>query len=327
MKKAVFVGILSAAAVCLLAFFVNKESQTDSSSPNTAVEKQSAPQKQAAVQKEETEEEKQPEEPLLPKEIIKHAEMYSSISNNQLPLSGIKLLAELPEDVREEIEDIIDSSKNIYMLKKFDNKLLLLVENPSDSRHNIDLKEISLESEAVKNTPFSLHIAGDETENDIWEYEDNDDTKRPVKHIKHDGENNIEYTEFWNYSADEPVKYEMRDSENRVVSIKKETIDNETSLREEHILYNIDGSTKQSVSISYSGPEITRFTYYNSEKPEEGISIFSDYGADGNKIKETVYTPDFKPVNTYEPIYKDGVRSGIRVLDSQNREIEKILAK
>ena len=330
MKKSVFVWVLSAAAVavCAMAFVMNKDAEPENTSANVPVENNSKLDKTSVSisPKEETKEEA-PAEPEVPKEIIKKGEMYSSLSNNQLPLSGIVLLNDLDEDIQEEIGDVLDSSKNIFMLKKLDNKLLMLVENPSDSRHNIDLQEFTLNSESVKNLPFTTHIAGDETERDIWEYEDNDDMKRPVKHIKHDEENNVEYTEIWNYSPEEPVKYEMRDREDKVVSIKKETIDNETSLREEHIFYNKDGSTKQSVSISYSGPEITRFTYYNSEKPEEGISIFNDYGADGNKIKETVYTPDFKPVNTYEPIYKDGVRSGIRVLDSQNREIEKILAK
>ena len=330
MKKSVFVWVLSAAAVavCAMAFVMNKDAEPENTSANVPVENNSKLDKTSVSipPKEETKEEA-PAEPEVPKEIIKKGEMYSSLSNNQLPLSGIVLLNDLDEDIQEEIGDVLDSSKNIFMLKKLDNKLLMLVENPSDSRHNIDLQEFTLNSESVKNLPFTTHIAGDETERDIWEYEDNDDMKRPVKHIKHDEENNVEYTEIWNYSPEEPVKYEMRDREDKVVSIKKETIDNETSLREEHIFYNKDGSTKQSVAISFNGPEITRFTYYNSEKPEDGIIIYSEFGPDGNKTKETVYTPDFKVINIYEPVYKDGVRVGIRILDNQNREVEKILSK
>ena len=330
MKKKVFVWVLSAAAVavCAMAFVMNKDAESENTSANVPVESNTKLNKTSvSVPPKEETKEVAPAEPETPKEIIKKGEMYSSLSNNQLPLSGIVLLNDLDEDIQEEIGDVLDSSKNIFMLKKLDNKLLMLVENPSDSRHNIDLQEFMLNSESVKNLPFTTHIAGDETERDIWEYEDNDDMKRPVKHIKHDEENNVEYTEIWNYSPEETVKYEMRDGEDRVVSIKKETIDNETSLREEHIFYNKDGSIKQSVAISFNGPEITRFTYYNSEKPEDGIIIYSEFGPDGNKTKETVYTPDFKVINIYEPVYKDGVRVGIRVLDNQNREVEKILSK
>ncbi len=330
MKKSVFVGILYAAVVaaCCVGFVINKNTNSSPSPSSIAVQDNPPVQKVSNVspKKPEVKEDIQAE-PVLPKEVIKYGDMYSSLSNNQLPLSGISVLVDLPEEAREEVENVIESSKNIFMLKRIDKEILLLVENPSDSRHNLDLKEISLKNVVVKNLPFSSHIAGDETERDIWEYEDNDDTKRPVKHIKYDDESNIEYTEFWNYSSDEPVKYEIRDGEDRVISIKKETIDNETSLREEHIFYNKDGSTNRSVSITYSGPDIIRFTYYNSENPNEGISIFSNYGEDGSKIKETVYTPDFKVVNVYEAMYKDGVRTGIKVFDKENREVEKILSK
>ena len=330
MKKTVFVGILSATvlAVCCMALLINKETEQESSQPKPIKTEAEAPKKpQETLQAKDIKEESEKEEYKPPVEIINKGNLYPNVSNNQLPLSAIIELSKLPDDVQEDVDEIIEASRNIFMLKKIGDKVIIIVENPSDSRHNIDLKEISLNSESEKNIPFGSHIAGDETEQDIWEYEDDDDTKRPIKHIKFNGEKNIEYTETWNYTENEPIKYEMRDGDDRVISIKKETIDNETSLRVEHILYNSDGNTKVSVSITYNGPDITRFTYYNSEKPDEGICIFSNFGEDGCKTKETLYTPDFKLINSFVPIYQDGSRTGIKVMDNNENKVEELLAK
>ncbi len=334
MKKISIVGILSAAilAICFAVFWVEKEAEQEVStgkssetSTETSANITNTPSIQTPAQVEELNNVNTAEN-TLPK-ITKKVNLYQGLSNNQLPLSAIAELAILPEDIQENVNELIESQKNIYLLKKNGDKILLIIENPSDSRHNIDLAEISLASENIKNIPFGSHIAGDETERDIWEYEDDDDTKRPVKHIKHDLNNDIEYTEYWNYEENNPIKYEMRDNEDKIVSIKKQIIDNETSLREEHILYNSNGSIKTSVSISYTGPNITRFTYYNSEHPEENMTLQNEFSEEGNKVKETLYTSDFKPIREYKASYREGIRTELNVFDSKGLELEKFLAK
>ncbi len=330
MKRSVFVGtiifVIIAISIVIILFPKKTKPEISKQSSLKIVEENS--QKQVvSIQEAPKNVKAEVNMPVIPKEIIRKADMYSSLPNNQLPLSGVAELADLPEDVRENVDDIIGAARNIYMIKKLDNKVLMLVENPSDSRHNIDLKFISLDNEAETDIPFSSYIAGDESEDDIWEYEDMDEAKRPVKHIKYSPDKTIEYTEIWNYSSEQPIKYEMRDGDNKVVSIRKEIIDNETNLREEHISYNQDGSTKASVSIGYSGPEISRFIYFNSTNPAESITIISEFGENGDKTKESVYSSDFKLINTYEPVYNDGIRSGIRILDDKGQEVEKILSK
>ena len=330
MKRTVFVGtiifVIIAISIVIILFPKKTKPEISKQSSLKIVEENSKKQV-VSIQEAPKNVKEEVNIPVIPKEIIRKADMYSSLPNNQLPLSGIADLADLPEDVGENVDDIIGAARNIYMIKKLDNKVLMLVENPSDSRHNIDLKFISLDNEAETDIPFSSYVAGDESEDDIWEYEDMDETKRPVKHIKYSPDKTIEYTEIWNYSSEQPIKYEMRDGDNKVVSIRKEIIDNETNLREEHISYNQDGSTKASVSIGYSGPEISRFIYFNSTNPAESITIISEFGENGDKTKESVYSSDFKLINTYEPVYNDGIRSGIRILDGKGQEVEKILSK
>ena len=79
----------------------------------------------------------------------------------------------------------------------------------------------------------------------------------------------------------------MKDGNNKPISIKKENLDNENSLRVEHLIYDKDGNTKVNVSASFEGADIKRFTYYNADKPDESASVFSEY-LDGMKVKETV---------------------------------------
>jgi len=128
----------------------------------------------------------------------------------------------------------------------------------------------------------------------------------------------------WNYDSENPVKYEMKDSEGRVISMRNETLTNGTDLRIEHLVYDKNGNTKINVSTTYEGDDIKRFTYYNADKIDESGSVFSDY-SDGQKTKETVYTSDLKLKNTYTSDYKDGERENIIIFDNNNQEIKKFI--
>ena len=110
------------------------------------------------------------------------------------------------------------------------------------------------------------------------------------------------------------------------MSIKKETPEGDMGLRLEHIVYDKDGNTKINLSAAYDGADIKRVTYYNADKPDESSTIISDY-TDGQKVKETVYTPDLKIKNVYKANYVEGEMTDITVLDNNNEEVEKILTK
>ena len=116
----------------------------------------------------------------------------------------------------------------------------------------------------------------------------------------------------------------MKDSEGKVISIRKETLNNGTDLRIEHLIYDKDGNTKINVSTTFEDADIKRFTYYNADKTNESCSIFSDY-TDGQKTKETVYTSDLKVKNTYSSDYKDGNRENIIIYDNKNHELKKLI--
>lgn len=184
-----------------------------------------------------------------------------------------------------------------------------------------DVKFIEINKEGVR----KITSIGQEVSDEDGDWEFNEDSGLPLKHIKYDEDGDIEYTEIWNYSDEEPVKYEMKNGEGKILSIKKETPDGDTKIRSEHLVYDEDGNTRVNVSASYEGPDITRFTYYNSENPQDGVTLMSEYN-DGLKTKETVYSSDYKLQNTYNAGYKDGERVTIKVLDSSNNKVEEIIS-
>ena len=164
-----------------------------------------------------------------------------------------------------------------------------------------------------------------DSNNDNWEYDKNG---KPTKHIIYNNDGDVEYIETWNYTESSPIKYEIKDGNGKIVSVKKETVDNDSNdLRIEHIIYDSEGNTKINVSATYEGADIKRFTYYNADKLNESGSIFGEY-QDGQKIKETVYSSDLKVKNVYSSDYDDnGERTDIKVFDGQNNEIEQIVRK
>lgn len=296
-------------------------------------EQETVTQPPAGPKKEEIKPTNKPEAKPVPKqeapkpapkiETVKKAELYTSLTNNALPLSAIAGMNALPPEIQNRVNNIINSSNNIYFIIPKNNGIFLIAENSADSRQGIEMIEITEESE--KKIPLGYQ---NETENDAWFYDETVEPKVPIKHVifDDDDEDEIEYTEIWNYKEDEPVKYEMRNEDDKAVSIRKETVDDGMNLRQEHLIYDEDGKTKLSLTINYDGADINRITYYDAENPEDGIAIFSEY-QDGIKVKETVYTSDFKVKNVYTAEYKDGTRVKLKVFDNNNQEIETLSAE
>lgn len=238
------------------------------------------------------------------KEVIK-TNLYSD--NQLLPLSAIAEISAMPKELREKVGSYAENS-NLYYLKPLNNGVFLITGNTGEEkypRHDIQFVEINADGQE-KISPIDGHISDSDGE---WEFDEQ--SGLPLKHIKHNQSGEVEYTEVWNYEPDAEIKYEMKNGRGNTLSLKKETTDGENNIRVEHLIYDSAGNTKINVSASYEGPDIKRFTYYNAEKPDEGVTFINEY-SDGLKTKEDVYTSDYKLKDTYRAEYKDGERVNIK---------------
>ena len=250
---------------------------------------------------------------------IRKADLYGKMPSASLPLSSVNIISTLPENVQETISKIIDSSNGVYFIEKEKDKIFMIIDNELNPRHNVEFVELSTNNPKITKTTFGYNDKINDFSNEIWDYDK--ETKQPKKHTTFDENGDIIFVENWYYDSDNPVKYEIKNGDGEVISMRKETQDGDSNLLVEHLLYDKDGKTKMSVTSSYDGADVKRFTYYNSEKPKEGASVFSEY-SDGLKTKETIYTTDYKLKNIYTSSYKNGEREDIKVYDENNNEIE-----
>ena len=251
----------------------------------------------------------------------KKTNLYNDAASSTMPLSVVAALSDVPAYVRANVEKL-STANNIYMAKKSGDKLIVITDNPSNIRHRVEITEVSLINGHQVKTTLGYNDKMKDSDNDIWEY--NKDTKLPIRHTKYNADGDMEFIETWNYDEAEPIKYEMKDVDGHVISMRKETIENGTDLRVEHLVYDKNGNTRINVSATYEGPDVKRFTYYNADKPSESGSVFGEYTS-GLKTKETVYTSDLKVKNYYTTEYKDGNRQSITIWDNQNKEVQKLL--
>ena len=323
MRKKVIGGIIIGvvAVACLTALMTSKE---------TEEEDKTLPQKDAKqIEKPEPKQIKkvapQKNEQKIKDNKIK-SDLYKGVPDSLLPLSAISEIASLNGNLHKTIKELVDNSTGVLYAKRNGNKLLMVVENPDDNRHGLEFIEISADGKHEKIGFLLSKYSESNTDDDLWEYETEEEVKRPVKHTKFNSDGEVEFVETWNYSSDEPIKYELKNKEDKVISLVKETIDENNSMRQEHLIYDKDGKTKLNLTVNYDGADLTRFTYYNADKQEESGSLFSEF-KDGIKTKETVYTSDYKVKNVYVPKYIDNERSEIQVLDNENQEVKSIIAE
>lgn len=260
------------------------------------------------------------------KELGIKTDLYKGVPDNLLPLSAISEIANLNGGVHKTIKELVDNSTGVLYAKRNGNKLVMVVENPDDNRHGLEFVEISADGKHEKVGFLLSKYSESDTDEDLWEYDVSEDVKRPTKHTKFNSDGDVEFVETWNYLSEEPIKYELKNKDDKVISLVKETIDENNSMRQEHLIYDKDGKTKVNLTVNYDGADLTRFTYYNADKPNESGSVISEY-KDGVKTKETVYTSDYKVKNVYEPEYKNGEREGIKVFDNENKEVKTLLSE
>ena len=261
------------------------------------------------------------------------SDLYSNTPYN-LPLISIVDISKLPPKIKQSVDEILETAQGFYYLKYNDHnkEVDIILQNPVSegdtySRHNLEFAHISSDGNITYKRKGYTGEDGETanavtSDGDFWEFDTSVEPNRPLKHIVYEKKNKIKFEETWNYDEKEPVKYEMKDGKGKTISIMKETVENESNFRKEHIFYDHEGNTEMSVSANYDGAEISRFTYYNADK-NDGITIISEI-SDGTKNKEQIYNKDYELQATVVADYKDGVREDIKLMDKDGKEVEKL---
>ncbi|MCQ2753772.1 MAG: hypothetical protein MJ231_01855 [bacterium] len=265
---------------------------------------------------------------------------YNLYSDTDMPLTSIVEISKLPEKVKKIVDEVLESSQGIYLLKANKDKVFIITQNANSIenrffRNNVELVEVSLKPEdnykkTVKtigytgeNNELENAVNGFDTQNDIWEYDKSQEIPRPTKHVKYDNNGKVEFTEVWNYD-NSPIKYEMKNANDKVVSVLKETTENGENYTREQLFYDDNGHTEMNISAHYSGANISRFTYFNAKQPTDNVSIMSEY-TDSVKTVEKVYNSDYELIETLQSKYDNNdKRTDIKVYDKDGNAVADI---
>ena len=275
-----------------------------------------------------------------PQKISKPQEKkYDLYQNNMydLPLYSIAEISKLTPVVKKKVDELLESSLGFYFLRIVDDSVFIILKNPVKQgnvyhRHDLQFVEISSDGRVSYHDAGYTGQEGEifnaefESESDNW-YFDKNQEGYPIKHIAYDENGDVKYTEKWNYGFDEKkkesVKYEMKNSQNKVVSLLKEIYTDENHYRKEHVFYDNDGNILMSLSINYEGADINRLTFYNSHDSIDSVSILTEF-ENGLKTKELIYNQDYELNYIVDSTYVDDLRKEIRVSKADGVEIIKI---
>lgn len=265
--------------------------------------------------------------PQVKKKVVKKEYDLYSKTPYDLPLFSIAEISKLPLCVKTTIDKILEESQGFYLLRSDGEKVLVILQNPathSDTyqRHGLQFAVISMDGKVTYHNAGYSGIEGEiitslEGKDDLWVFDETSEPFKPLKHIVYDEKGKIKFTEIWNYDDEESVKYLMKDSNKKVVSILKESQDDASNLRREHVFYDNEGNTKMSLSINFDGANISRVSFYNSHDSIDSMSIFSEY-IDGFRTKELIYNEDYQLINTVTSEYINGERKSIKVYCGEN---------
>lgn len=273
--------------------------------------------------------------------IEKKYDLYTNVPQD-LPLLSILEISETSEKMKKSIDEILEQAGGFLLLKKAEkNKVIIILPNSISGtntymRHNLELVELSQtpDSEILKTiNPMGYNgyegetsnaIAIDSKRDDYWKYDKSTEPYRPLKHTIYDENGKTKYTEQWDYSQKNPLKYVMKDSKGNIISVFKETLEDDINLRQEHVFYDENGNTAMSLSINYDGANISRLTYYNSYDIPMSTTIITEYSDDGLKVKESIYTSSYELLGTVICEYEENLRKTIRLMSSEEKEIKKI---
>lgn len=322
MKKKILYGcIVSGLAVIIagISLFLVKEEQTQipEQTKETKTVKQTPTVKQETVQEKNTEiQEKSSFNP-------------NKYSQYEIPLISINEISKLSEKSKTALENLMEKSQGAYFIKynpeKKDTVLLLQNLNLKENkylRHNLQYVHISDNGEVKI---FEAGYSGEDGEisnavnqtDDVWEFDESIEPPRPLKHVAFDDNGKISFMEYWNYSDDNEIKYEMKDKKGKTISVLKELQNDENNFRREHVFYDDKGKTSVSISESYVGADLKHFSFY--DETADSIIIESEF-KDGIKTEEKIYNKNFEQVKTVKPEYKDGELKSIQVLNISHAE-------
>ena len=269
---------------------------------------------------------------VVKKEEVKKYDLYSE-TPYELPLFSIVEISKLPQNIKAIIDDILGQAQGFYYLKKSDDKVLIILQNPvklTDTypRHELQYAEIDMEGKVSYHSAGYCGVDG-ETDNavkvkdDIWLFDETTEPFRPLKHTVYNEKGKAKFSEYWNYDEKEPVKYQMKNSAKKVISILKETQNNDSNYRKEHIFYDNDGNTTMSLTVNYEGANISRLNYYNSHDLIDSAIVMTEY-SEGQKVKEQIYNEDYELEYTLTSEYVDGIRKNIKVFDAEGNQTYEI---
>lgn len=268
-------------------------------------------------------------------------DLYST-SFYDMPLASVMDISKLPKNVKKYIDTVFETAQGFYYLNynEDERRVKIILQNPITegkiyTRHGLEVLEITLNDDETftkKLYPIGYNGEENEIENavdevndkyDIWAFDKSTEPYLPLKHKKYNDKGKLLFTEKWDFSVDSEIKYQMKNSKNKTISILKETLEDSVNLRREHIFYDENGQITTSVTVNFDGANITRFTYYNPQLPEENITIISEY-SDGMKVGETVYNQNYQPIKIFKAQYIDGKRVSIELVDKDNKVLDKI---
>lgn len=253
-------------------------------------------------------------------------DLYSSTPYD-MPLYSVTQIAQISPKAKKTVDKLFEEAQGFYFLKydSSKNKTFIILQNPISStntfsRHDIEIAEVSEDgTSTLHRVGYSGHdgeILTQQGSKDEWVL---DESSKPLKHVAHDENGDVKFVEVWSYDASSPIKYEMKNSNGKVLSIIKETGEGETNYRKEHVFYDNDGKTKLSITVNYDGANISRFTYYNSADDIDSVSVISDYNNDGSKTGEKIYNENYELLNSLQADYENGDRKNIRIYNKDGQ--------
>lgn len=266
------------------------------------------------------------------KELPKKYDLYST-TPYEISLYSILEISKKSDNLKKIIDNLLEQAQGFYLLTSNNNKTFIILQNPIEryntyQRHNLQFAEIDENGQIYYHNAGYNGINGEifeekKTKRNNWVIDKTSEYPRPIKHIAYDEKGKLSFIEIWNYDENEPIKYQMKDANKKVVSILKETVDENSNYIKEHIFYDNNGNITMSLVAYYEGANISRLTFYNSNDLLDSISIISEY-SNGNKTKELIYNGNYEHINTITSEYNDTDRIKINLFDKDNNKIKNI---
>lgn len=266
---------------------------------------------------------------------VKHIKSYDLYESTpyEIPLLAVIEISKLEPKIKKIVDNLLESAQGFYYLKKNDNGVFIILQhsvNEIDTflRHDLQFVEISNTGEISYYSAGYSGIDGeiyslDSNNSDKWEFFEEQEVVKPLKHIVYNENGKEKFTELWNYEDNEPIKYMMKDGHNKTLSVLKFSQENDSNLRKEHIFYDNEGNTKMSLTINYDGANISRLNFYNEHDLVDSVMVLTEY-ENGVKTKELIYNKDFELIYTVISSYEDNIRKKIVLYDKEGKDICKI---